>query len=1078
MGLRSCNRAVVTAVVLAAFSGVLQAQAVNLCPTNVPTTSGFLTGTVLNFFAEFGTRSEKTLRRLYVGKKTGRRLIIYTRVDTGEVSTCSYVPGHAPVIGPQITPRDAGPKALATPALSPSPTSGTAATLLAYADVNGDGIPDIVMTAQDLGQVMVYLANADDSTQPGVAYSVGATPTSIAAADVNGDGFVDLVVTNSDSNNLSVLLGKGDGTFRPAQNFNAGTAPSSVVVGDFNGDGKPDLAVASEGSSGVSGALSLLLGNGDGTFQAAAALVSPGGLSVVAADFNGDGKLDLGLGQYNPTTGAAAVQVLLGNGNGTFQKPVATGYGPGNPDFLGFGDFNGDGKLDLAISHANTDSVTILQGNGDGTFRNVASYIAGELPYDFSLLDFYGDGHLDIVAGDLNSQPLLQVLYGIGDGSFHAPTYSAIPSQTPTNVPVTNSIAVADFNGDGKLDVAATSLPENYVSVFLGQGGSKLAAGTNIAIPQSSSGPAGPAFVVARDFNGDGKPDLALADQQSNSVSILLGNGDGTFQTPLTYAAGANPQYLAIGDFNGDGKPDLAVANSASLTPTASGNISILLNNGNGTFQSAANYTAGTHPYAIVIGDFNGDGKLDLAVVNDGAIGGTDKGGLWILLGNGDGTFRAATNIGVGQNPVHLAAADINGDGKLDLIIATTSRPGAGSLAILLGKGDGTFQTPVLATTFNLPQWISILDINGDGIPDIVDAEQGDLGYFQGNGDGTFQSEVPFPGGENPSALAVADFNGDKLPDLAVADGAGGISILLNQPPSAATLQVSSSAPAPSGSGVAAESIASAYGSDLATTTLSATGTSSTNLGGTTIQVMDSAGASRAGILFYVSPSQVNFQIPPGTANGTATVTVQSADGTQSSGTVQVNAIAPGIYTSNAAGVAAALAFSYQPNGSYTYQNTAQANSANQIVANPISLDPQSNQIYLELYGTGLRHAAAGSVTVKVGSMTIDAIVCRIAKPVPGPRSDRRPASVQPQGQRRHGRHGQCRFGVGESGARHDSVARPTAGEARQSVWPASRLRRNAHRAQRSGSCERHPGWGAQTKAQPRRAEWLRDWLW
>jgi uncharacterized repeat protein (TIGR01451 family) len=660
-----------------------------------------------------------------------------------------------------------------TPSL---PTSGVAATGAAITDLNGDGIPDLAGIVQQTNQAVVYLSNSNLSLRNGVFYNVGTNPSSIDVSDVNGDGFPDLIVTNQDSDNVSILLGNGDGTFRSAANYGSGGSPVSVAAADFNGDGKPDLAVANDVS------LSLMLGNGDGSFQSPVSLITPGGLSVVAADFNGDGKPDLALGQYNSSTGAAPLVILLGNGNGTFQTPLTSAPGPGNPDYLAFADFNQDGNPDVAISHGLTNSLSVLLGKGNGTFQPPVTYIAGAAPYDFSMLDVNGDGILDFAVGDLDSELTIQFLFGNGDGTFQAPPYYPVPGASPTNVPATNSIAVADFNQDGNPDVAVTSLPENYVTVFLGQGGDLFSAGTNIPVEQTSGLPTGPAFLVASDFNGDGKPDLAVADQQADSVSILLGDGKGSFQPPAFYPAGSNPQYLIAADFNGDGKPDLAVANSAALSADQeNGSISILLGQSSGAFQAPVNYAAGAHPYAMVAADLNGDGILDLAVADNGALGTSNYGGVWILPGNRNGTFGAATLLAAGENPVHLAAADLNGDGDLDLIVATTSSPGTGEIVVLMGNGKGAFQAQASLTTFNPPVWISITDVNGDGIPDIIAAEQGDLGYFQGNGDGTFQAEIPFPGGASPSGIAVAAFGNFSLPSLAVADEGGGMTVMLSQ---------------------------------------------------------------------------------------------------------------------------------------------------------------------------------------------------------------------------------------------------------------------------------------------------------
>ncbi|PYI83116.1 MAG: hypothetical protein DME26_15695, partial [Verrucomicrobia bacterium] len=344
-------------------------------------------------------------------------------------------------------------------------------------------------------------------------------------------------------------------SFVPAGTFAAGTSPAYTVTNDFNGDGKPDLAVANEFSANVS----VLLGNGNGTFQPAVnygAGSSPN--SVVAADFNGDGKRDLAL----TDAGSGSISVLLANGDGTFQ--AAVNYGAGDtPRSVILGDFNGDGKVDLAVANRVSANVSVLLGNGNGTFQVATNFAAGVDPLSIAVGDFNGDGKPDLAVANaalFDDPPSISVLLGNGNGTFQAAVNYAAGASP-------RSVAVGDFNGDGKVDLAVA----NYGSFVNGQ------------------------------FTG-------------STTSVLLGNGDGTFQPPLNYSAGAGSLAVVVADFNGDGKPDLAVANDRSF------NVSLLLGNGNGTFQAPLNFSVGAIPRSVAVGDFNADSRPDLAVTVDGGV--------------------------------------------------------------------------------------------------------------------------------------------------------------------------------------------------------------------------------------------------------------------------------------------------------------------------------------------------------------------------------------------------------------------------------------------------------------------------
>ena len=325
--------------------------------------------------------------------------------------------------------------------------------------------------------------------------------------------------------------------------------------------------------------------------------------SVAVGDFNGDGKPDVALVNQAGFTGNF-VQVLLGNGDGTFQNPVNYAIGAFSSS-VAVGDFNGDGKLDLVVTNSAESDATVgvLLGNGDGTFQNQVDYPVGTYPYIVAVGDFNGDGKLDLAVTD-NANNGVQVVLGNGDGTFQSQVTYYFTGTLPYDV------VVSDFNGDGKLDLAVTNFTDGTVSVLLGNGDGTFQNQVTYAVAGESSS------IAVGDFNGDSKPDLAVGNTAGNTVSVLLGNGDGTFQNTVTYAAGSGVESVVVADFNGDGKLDMAVTNGGYNT------VNVLLGNGDGTFQNPVSYAGGINPQPVAVGDFNGDGIPDLATLNNSGTNG------------------------------------------------------------------------------------------------------------------------------------------------------------------------------------------------------------------------------------------------------------------------------------------------------------------------------------------------------------------------------------------------------------------------------------------------------------------------
>jgi FG-GAP-like repeat len=583
-------------------------------------------------------------------------------------------------------------------------------------------------------------------------YLVERGPHALVVGDFNNDGQLDFAVSEDLASRISILFGDGKGNFGGLKSFTAGKKPSAMVAGDFNKDGNLDLLVANDYSTARVSTVSLLLGNGDGTFQSPTQVsVGLHPVSVVSGDFNGDGNLDVAV----VLDGQAQVAILLGKGDGTFQPPVDLTVGP-RPYGIVAADFNGDNKVDLAVTDGGSGQVAVLLGNGNGTFRSpIAFPSGGTFPIALVTGDFNRDGKLDLVVANNNrASGNVAILIGNGDGTFQAPnTSGGFEFIAPT-------IAVGDFNGDGLLDLVVNAVAGqnagangNQVTLFLGRGDGTL--GKSIGI---SMGDPATSFGVG-DFNDDGRLDLAGAVYGGNVIQVRLNLGTDNFQAPIAFPTlGSEPTAVATGDFNGDGKLDLAVSHRDS------GNVSVLLGNGDATFrQGSVLTTADSDALFVATGDFNNDGKLDLAVAVNNSVNST--GPVSIFLGNGDGTFQSALNFGSDIAPQWLALADFNHDGNLDVVAVSGV-----SLWVLLGNGDGTLQSAVQYRSGWIPWQVVVGDFNEDGNVDVAVANllDNDIAIFMGNGDGTFQTPIDVETIQSPGALAVADLNRDGHADLVV----------------------------------------------------------------------------------------------------------------------------------------------------------------------------------------------------------------------------------------------------------------------------------------------------------------------
>ena len=718
-------------------------------------------------------------------------------------------------------------------------------------DFNGDGKPDLVSTSQS-NNTSILLNTGNGTFGTSINLNIGSFPNALIVGEFNNDNKPDLAILSFRLSEMYILLGKGDGTFNPLVRYATGLFPYNAAVGDFNRDSKPDLIT----SNLFSNSISVLLGNGDGTFQPRTdyptsagpigAAVGPTGAAV--SDYDGDGKLDVALGN--------SLTILRGNGDGTFQSPL-TYEAPGN--LAAAGDFNQDGKPDLATAGGSSLNVLLNQSgaysiSGIATDQNnaplgaVRMTLAGSTPvtvntasdgsysfkglasgvtytvapfkshYNFSptgqtftnlsdnkVANFTGTLQTHALGGvvrDNNNVGMSGVTIMLGgtistttmtasDGSYSFPSlpsggnYTITPSfanytfSPPTrafnNLSANNT---ANFTGapvtyriSGVVRDASNSsgLPGMTVSL------SGSASAVTVVSPEGAYSFAGLTqggtyTVTVSSFTpGALFTKFKLNPPLSQTFFNLSGDATADFTVNvLSYAVGNFPSDVVIGDFNADGKRDLAVGDGIDNF------IRVLLGNGDGTFQNAVKYNAGSIPVNLTTGDFNGDGKLDLVAVSGAASG------VNVLLGNGNGTFQTAVSYPAGSSLTAITTADFNGDSKLDLAVASRSGNDGNNVRVLFGNGDGTFQTAVpYATGMDLFA-INTGDFNSDGKPDLVYVRPAGAHVLINNGNGTFGNPVAYAAGLTPSNLAVADVNSDGKLDLILANyDSDNVSILL-----------------------------------------------------------------------------------------------------------------------------------------------------------------------------------------------------------------------------------------------------------------------------------------------------------
>ncbi|PAY17972.1 hypothetical protein CKO51_18350 [Rhodopirellula sp. SM50] len=592
----------------------------------------------------------------------------------------------------------------------------------------------------------------------GKSIETGSYPNHLAVGDFDGDSDLDVFATTSNGS-IKTFLNRGAGTFTTVLNPGFGFTALDSAVGDVTGDGSNDVVAVRNDVA------TIFSNDGSGTFSAIAT-PDPSGTrtsAVALADLNDDQNLDLIFGDRIDHS----VSVMLGNGDGTFADELVESISI-EADAIVVGDINKDSNLDLLVGDFGGVQLTVLLGDGAGDFSSTNLFSTSKTTAFIKplLTDFDFDQNLDVVIPTQVDvfKHQVEMVYGLGDGTFLQPVRAEVSDGT--NLGTTETLTTGDLNGDGILDLISTNLPLDQVIVNLG-----VADGT-FGAPTMFGGLQNPFAPRVGLFDNDAHLDVAISN--GSGIVLMLGDGTGSLGTPIEVYSQfqGTPRSFEVVDLDQD--------NELDLIAVVSGTVTILMGNGDGSFEDPILITAPVRALGSADADVNGDGLLDVVIGSD-LVAGTPA----VSLQQADGSFGAFQDLvpseHSGASPNAVVTADLNGDNRIDVV---SSNQDSDDVTIMLQNSSGDFFVAATLTVGDSPRDVLAEDLNDDGNIDLVISNRfdGHLSVYLGDGDGTFADELRFSVGGNPMEMALADFNQDGLLDLAVIDTlAKDIVVLLNR---------------------------------------------------------------------------------------------------------------------------------------------------------------------------------------------------------------------------------------------------------------------------------------------------------